>query len=195
MVTPSSVRRTGVSSVVTQHKRETSSVCQVCHTHTAMHTPALLESWEGSKQPGPLSCLSKPGEGRTTSLALPCPCQLGKPQQHQSLCRAGHWTHLHPVQAANRDSCLPSKLPAALRHNQQALGNGFALCTYGPAPSLLCPCPQKVSHSFLSQHLQVLRKEPTKQCSNGTVTARLDQEGLCKIMPFSCKMHHFLQEM
>lgn len=141
----------------------------------------MLESWEGSSQ---ASCPALPNLGKAEPPLWPCPCQAGNPQQHQSLCCAGHWAHLNPVQAANRDSCLPSKLPAILWHYLQALGNPFALCTYGPAPSLLCPCPWKIFHSFPSQHLQALRKEPTKQCSNGTVSAQLNQESLCKIMSF-----------
>lgn len=83
-----------MSSAVTQPKCGIGSEHQVCHTH-----PAMLESWEGSSQ---ASCPALPNLGKAEPPLWPCPCQAGNPQQHQSLCCAGHWAHLNPVQAANR---------------------------------------------------------------------------------------------
>lgn len=164
------------------------SVCQECHTHPCTH----LQCWKAGKAPA-----RPPRPERKAEPALwpcPAPASWAKPAAPVPVpC----WALDTPEP---RPSCQQRFLPALQTASvpgqlHSGTGKWFFPVFLGSSPSLLCQYPWKSFPSFPIQHLQVLRKEPTEQCSNGTATARLNQESLCKIMSFSCKIHHFLQEM
>lgn len=144
----------------------------VPHTWPCTHPHTCSAGKPGRQQPGLLPCPSKPKGGRASSLALPCPCQLGKPQQHQSLCRAGCWMHLNPVQAANRDSCLPSKLPA--------MPGQLHSDTTNKHREIVFPCvPLLQPHSALSmsmKSLPLIPKPAPPGSEEGAYKAALQQD-------------------
>lgn len=157
-------------------------------SHSPCHAGKL-----GRQQPGLLSCPSKPGQGRATSLALPLPGWQSPAAPVSVLC----WALGTPEPCP---SC--QQIPACLPNCQPY---SDITCRHW---EILLPCVPMVQPRLCSVHVHG-KSSTHSQASTSRLWGRSLQSSApmgqsqlswikrvsVKLCLFSCKMHHFLQEM